>query len=108
MVRKTKSKEPVGVPAESVLRAPVYKRKARTKKSTPPPEPVLQRAKSPPVAVHAESVLRAPVYKKKKVPSKYCEFVRREYHTTTHLPVRDRLRDLGKRWQALKTQKKSA
>ena len=101
MVRKTKSKEPVGVPAESVLRAPVYKRKTR-KKSKPPPEPVLQRAKSPPVAVHAESVLRAPVRKKKKVPSAYCEWVRREYHTTTHLPVRDRLRDLGKRWQALK------
>ena len=106
MVRKTKSKEPVGVPAESVLVAPVSKRKTR-KKSKPPPEPVLKRAESKPVAVHAESVLRAPVYKK-KVPSKYCEFVRREYHTTTHLPVRDRLRDLGKRWQALKTQKKSA
>ena len=105
MVRKTKSKEPVGVPAESVLKAPVYKKTRR--KSKPPPQPVLKRAESKPVAVHAESVLRAPVYKK-KVPSKYCEFVRREYHTTTHLPVRDRLRDLGKRWQALKTQKKSA
>ena len=104
MVRKTRSKEPVGVPAESVLRAPVYKK--TRKKSKPPLEPVLQRAKSPSVAVHAESVLRAPVYKKKKIPSKYCEFVRREYHTTTHLPVRDRLRDLGRRWQALK--KKSA
>ena len=104
MVRKTKPKEPVGVPAESVLRAPYKKTR---KKSKPPPQPVLQRAQSKPVAVHAESVLRAPVYKK-KVPSKYCEFVRREYHTTTHLPVRDRLRDLGKRWQALKTQKKSA
>jgi hypothetical protein len=104
MVRKTKSKAQVGVPAESVLVAPVT-RKPR-KKSKPPPEPVLQRAKSPPVAVHAESVLRAPVYKKKKVPSAYCEWVRREYHTTTHLPVRDRLRDLGKRWQELK--KKSA
>ena len=99
MVRKTKPKEPVGVPAESVLRAPYKKTR---KKSKPPPQPVLQRAQSKPVAVHAESVLRAPVYKKKKVPSKYCEFVRREYHTTTHLPVRDRLRDLGKRWQALK------
>ena len=103
MVRKTKSKAQVGVPAESVLRAPVYKKPR--KKSKPPPQPVLQRAESKPVAVHAESVLRAPVYKK-KVPSKYCEFVRREYHTTTHLPVRDRLRDLGKRWQELK--KKSA
>ena len=100
MVRKSRSKEPVGVPAESVLVAPVYKKPR--KKSKPPLEPVLQRAKSPPVAVHAESVLRAPVYKKKKVPSAYCEWVRREYHTTTHLPVRDRLRDLGKRWQALK------
>ena len=107
MVRKTKSKESVGVPAESVLRAPVYKKKAR-KKSKPPPEPVLRPAESPPVAVHAESVLRAPVYKKKKVPSAYCEFVREQYHTTTHLPVRDRLRDLGKRWQALKNKKKSA
>ena len=105
MVRKTKPKEPVGVPAESVLRAPVYTRKPR-KKSKPPPQPVLQRAESKPVAVHAESVLRGPVYKKKKVPSKYCEFVRDQYHTTTHLPVRDRLRDLGKRWQELK--KKSA
>ena len=102
MVRKTKSKEPVGVPVESVLRAPVYKK--TRKKSKPPPQPVLQRAESKPVAVHAESVLRAP--KKKKVPSAYCEWVRREYHTTTHLPVRDRLRDLGKRWQELK--KKSA
>ena len=98
MVRKTKSKEPVGVPAESVLRAPYKKTR---KKSKPPPEPVLQRAESKPVAVHAESILRAPV-KKKKVPSAYCEWVRREYHTTTHLPVRDRLRDLGKRWQELK------
>ena len=106
MVRKTRSKEPVGVPAESVLRAPVYKK--TRKKSKPPTQPVLQRAESKPVAVHAESVLRGPVYKKKKIPSKYCEFVRDQYHTTTHLPVRDRLRDLGKRWQELKTQKKSA
>ena len=106
MVRKTKSKAQVGVPAESVLRAPVYRKPRR--KSKPPPEPVLQRAESKAqVGVPAESVLRGPVYKKKKkVPSKYCEFVRREYHTTTHLPVRDRLRDLGKRWQELK--KKSA
>ena len=103
MVRKTKSKAQVGVPAESVLRAPVHKK--TRKKSKPPPQPVLQRAESKPVAVHAESVLRAPVYKKKKIPSAYCEFVREQYHTTTHLPVRDRLRDLGKRWQALKTQK---
>ena len=100
MVRKTKSKAQVGVPVESVLRAPVHKKPR--KKSKPPPEPVLREARSPPVGVPAESVLRAPVYKKKKVPSAYCEFVRREYHTTTHLPVRDRLRDLGKRWQELK------
>ena len=42
--------------------------------------------------------------KKKKTPSAYCEFVRQHYHTEDilKLPVRHRLKELGRRWQALK------
>ena len=43
----------------------------------------------------------------KKKPSIYCEFVREFYHTADilKLPVRDRLKELGRRWQELKKAK---
>ena len=45
-----------------------------------------------------------PAPKQKKKPSVYCEFVRDNYHSADilKLPVRDRLKELGRRWQAMK------
>ena len=64
---------------------------ARTKKTTA-------------LAPEEETKTAIPEKKKKKTPSKYCEFVRAHYHEEDilALPVRHRLKELGRRWQELK------
>ena len=62
-------------------------RRTKTKTIEPMPEETTQPAPRP-----------------KKKPSVYCEFVRDNYHSADilKLPVRDRLKELGRRWQAMK------
>ena len=62
---------------------------ARTKKSAPATE---------------ETKAVEPEKRKKKTPSAYCEFVKQHYHSEDilALPVRHRLKELGRRWQELK------
>ena len=64
----------------------------RTKKTTAPASPGTEETKTD------ESK------KKKKTPSAYCEFVREHYHSEDilALPVRHRLKELGRRWQEMK------
>ena len=47
-----------------------------------------------------------PKPKPKRTPSTYAKWVSEQYHTVRHLPVRDRLKVLGARWQAMKKEAK--
>ena len=40
--------------------------------------------------------------KKKKEPSAYAKWIASSYSSVRHLPLRDRFRELGRRWQAKK------
>ena len=44
----------------------------------------------------------APAAKKKKQPSEYALWIAKNYDSVRQLPLRDRFRELGKRWQAKK------
>ena len=67
----------------------------RTKKTTAPASPGSEETKTE---------LEPEPKKKKKTPSAYCEFVREHYHSEDilALPVRHRLKELGRRWQEFK------